>query len=83
MKRKSRTEYGKLKTDLSDIRDIRTYHDLFKEGSSLDEDECRDLDLDDLFEFSDRCITPVGEMLLYSKLRHMRQDPHAEEREFI
>ena len=83
MKRKSCTEYGKLKTDLSDIRDIRTYHDLFKEDTCLDEAECMDLDLDDLFEFSDRCITPVGEMLLYSKLRHMRQDPHADERDFI
>ena len=83
MKRKSCTEYGKLKTDMSDIRDIRTYHDLFKEDTCLDEAECMDLDLDDLFEFSDRCITPVGEMLLYSKLRHMRQDPHADERDFI
>ena len=83
MSRKSITEYGKLKTDLSQISDIRAYHDLFKEDPCLDEAECRDLDLDDLFEFSDRCITPLGEMLLYSKLRHMRSDSHADERELI
>ena len=83
MKRKGSTEYGKLKTDLSEIRDIRIWHDLFKKGPFLDEAECRDLDLDDLFEFSDRCITPLGEMLLYSKLRHMHLDPHADEREHI
>lgn len=83
MSRKSITEYGKLKTDLSQISDVRRYHDLFKEDPCLDEAECADLDLDDLFEFSDRCITPVGEMLLYSKLRHLRSDIHAEERELI
>ena len=32
MSRQSSIEYGKLKTDLSEIRDIRTYHDLFNEG---------------------------------------------------
>lgn len=37
--------------------------------------------MDDLFEFADRCITPVGEMLLYSKLHHINVDPYADERE--
>ena len=82
MSRQSSIEYGKLKTALSEIRDIRTYHDLFHEGPCcLDESEWKDLDMDDLFEFADRCITPVGEMLQYSKLHHMNVDPYADERE--
>lgn len=48
MSRQSSIEYGKLKTDLSEIRDIRTYHDLFHEGPCcLDESEWKDLDMDD------------------------------------
>lgn len=75
MKEKTVIKYGYLKTDISDIGDIRKYHDLFNDPSrSLSEAECGDLNLDDFFEFSDRCVTPVGEMLLFSKLRHRGRD---------
>lgn len=34
---------------------------------------CKDIDLDDLFGYSNRCINPVGELMLYDRFRQMKR----------
>lgn len=64
--------FGAQKADCPNIEYIRAYFDLFKDDSSyIPEEQYNDLNLEDLFIYSNRCITPVGEMLLYFKLRHI------------
>ncbi|MEG2023169.1 MAG: hypothetical protein RRZ83_03530 [Alistipes sp.] len=71
-KKHTNTTFGIDKTDSSDIKYTRIYFDLFKNDSrSLSEAQYNDLNLEELFNYLNRCITPVGEMLLYYKLRHI------------
>lgn len=71
-KKDTTTPFGKLKSDSSDIGQIRTYFDLFKNNATAIADEqYNDLNLEDFFNYSNRCVTPVGEMLLYSRVRHI------------
>lgn len=69
------TTFGKLKSDPSEIENIRSYFDLFKDDThAIDDEQYHDLDIEDLFCFANRCITPVAEMLLYHKMRHLSQN---------
>ena len=69
-----KTRFGLLKDDPSDIETIRACHRLYKgDDVALDDAICRDIDLDDLFCYADRCITPVGELILYDRFRQMKK----------
>lgn len=80
-KKSSESRFGKLKNDSSDLETTKTYFGL--RGSAmqtLTDEQCDELDLDDFFDFSNRCITPVGEMLLYARIRRLsREDTQTEE----
>lgn len=66
------TTFGKPKSNSSDLNQIRTYFDLFQsDANSITEAQYNDLNLEDIFNYSNRCLTPIGEMLLYCKLRHI------------
>lgn len=68
------TRFGALKDNPSDIESIREYLHLYRgEDVALNDDVCRDIDLDDLFCYADRCITPVGELMLYDRFRQMKR----------
>ncbi len=76
--------FGKLQEDPSEVRDIKIYFDLFKdEKAFIDDLQSNDLNIEDLFYFANRCITPVGEMLLYHKLRHISKSNTAADNEKI
>ena len=79
------TTFGELKGDSSEIRDISVYFDLFQNDAySIADAQCIDLNIADLFDYSNRCLTPVGEMLLYHKLRHLsKSDTTARNEETI
>lgn len=81
----STSTFGKVKCDPSDVEDIRTYFDLFKEDANALTDELYDdLDIEELFAYSNRCITSMGEMLLYYKMRHLiRRNSVADSEETI
>ncbi len=69
-----KTRFGQLKDDPSDIGTIRSYHRLYRgEDVALDDAVCSDIDLDELFCYADRCITPVGELVLYDRFRQMKR----------
>lgn len=69
---KNTISFGELNDNSSEISDIRTYFDLFNDdASAISDAEYNDLNIEDLFDYSNRCITPIGEMLLYYKLRHL------------
>lgn len=73
-KKETISTFGEFKTNSSDIEQINRYFNLFKCDKNLIEDEIyNDLNIEDLFNYSNRCITPMGEMLLYYKLRHFRK----------
>ena len=70
----SGTIFGALKDNPSDIESIREWLHLYRgKDVALDDDVCRDIDLDDLFCYADRCITPVGELMLYDRFRKMKR----------
>lgn len=70
----SGTIFGALKDNPSDIESIREWLHLYRgKDVALDDDVCRDIDLDDLFCYADRCITPVGELMLYDRFRQMKR----------
>ncbi len=79
-----RSPFGVLKDNPSDIENIREYLVLYRgEGVALDDDVCRDIDLDDMFCYANRCMTPLGELMLYDRFRQMKRNRRiaADERE--
>lgn len=74
MKKVHKSTFGVLKDDPTDIDNIRSYLRCYRgDDVVLDDDVCKDIDLDDLFGYSNLCITPVGELMLYDKFRQMRR----------
>ncbi len=74
MKKIHISTFGALKDDPTDIDSIRAYLRFYRgEDVALDDDVCKDIDLDDLFGYSNRCITPVGELMLYDRFRQMKR----------
>lgn len=74
MKKVHKSTFGVLKDDPTDIDNIRSYLRCYRgDDVVLDDDVCKDIDLDDLFGYSNRCITPVGELMLYDKFRQMKR----------
>lgn len=57
---------------IADIDDISSYSDLLEaDGNSVANKRlCDDLDISELFRYIDRCISSVGEMKLYYRLRN-------------
>ena len=66
-----RIEWGRPSDRARDIQEISLYHrTLAAEGQdTLDERTGRDLDLDAVFAAVDRTVSPVGQQLLYHRLR--------------
>ncbi len=74
MKQIHKSTFGILKDNPTDIDSIRAYLRFYRgEDVTLDDDVCKDIDLDDLFGYSNRCITPVGELMLYDRFRQMKR----------
>ena len=74
MKGNHNTTFGIPKENPSDIESIRTYLHLYRgEDVVLDDAVCRDINLDEIFCYADRCLTPVGELLLYDRFRQMKR----------
>ena len=74
MKQIHKSTFGILKDNPTDIDSIRAYLRFYRgEDVALDDDVCKDIDLDDLFGYSNRCITPVGELMLYDRFRQMKR----------
>lgn len=74
MKRVSKSGFGLLKDHPSDVEHIRGCHRLYRgDDVPLDDDICRDVDVDGLFGYADRCLTPIGELMLYDRFRQMKR----------
>ena len=74
MKQIHKSTFGILKDNPTDIDSIRAFLRFYRaEDVTLDDDVCKDIDLDDLFGYSNRCITPVGELMLYDRFRQMKR----------
>lgn len=74
MKKVHKSMFGTLKDNPTEIDSIRTYLRLYRgEDVALDDDVCKDIGLNDLFGYSNRCITPVGELMLYDRFRQMKR----------
>lgn len=74
MKGNRNTTFGIPKENPSNIESIRTYLHLYRgEDVVLDDAICRDINLDEIFCYADRCLTPVGELLLYDRFRQMKR----------
>ena len=74
MKKVHKSTFGMLKDNPTDIDSIRAYLRFYRgEDVALDDDVCKDIDLDDLFGYSNRCITPVGELMFYDRFRRMKR----------
>lgn len=74
--------FGAPKADTPDIEHIRSYFDLFRNDSdAIADEQCNDLNLEELFVYADRCLTPIGEMLLYCKLRRIAKSDDTDIRE--
>ena len=72
MRKVRKSTFGVLKDDPTDIDNIRSYLRCYRgDDVVLDDDGCKDIDLDDLFGYSNRCITPVGELMLYDKINFL------------
>lgn len=68
----SASVFGKFRGNVSEIRTVRAYFDIYKDdATSITDAQYNDLDIENLFNFSNRCLTPIGEMLLYHKFRHL------------
>ena len=74
MRKVRKSTFGVLKDDPTDIDNIRSYLRCYRgDDVVLDDDVCKDIDFDDLFGYSNRCIMPVGELMLYDKIRLMKR----------
>ena len=84
MKQIHKSTFGVLKDDPTDIDNIRSYLRSYRgDDVVLDDDVCKDIDLDDLFGYSNRCITPVGELMLYDRFRQMKRRAKSENDEKV
>lgn len=78
MSKHKATVFGKFPGNESGIGAIRPYYDLYKDdATSIADAEYNDLDIENLFNFSNRCLTPIGEMLLYHRFRHLSKSDSA------
>lgn len=74
MKTVHRSTYGILKENPTDIDSLGAYLRLYRgEDVAVDDDVCKDIDLDDVFGYCNRCITPIGEVMLYDRFRQMKR----------
>ena len=77
IKEKLLSEFGNLKTDLFDFEYIESYFrkkDHSRAFQILSDKTCNDLDFQELFMFSDRTNSKVGQQYLYNKLRNIPAD---------
>ena len=71
-KKKYMSIFGRLQNRITIIGHLDKYYNLFKSQDTLVTDDVySDLNIEELFHYSNRCISPVGEMLLYYRLRHL------------
>lgn len=75
--------FGKLPDKVSNISQIDTYFNMFKSKDAISDDVYNDLNIEDLFHFSNRCVTPIGEMILYCRFRHLHRSGDNEKTEAI
>ena len=74
MKSAFKSGFGLLKDNPSDVEYIRGCYRLYKgDDIPLGDDICRDVDVDGLFGYANRCLTPVGELMLYDRFRQMKR----------
>jgi len=77
VKEKLLSEFGNLKTDSFDFEHIESYFrkkDHSAAFHTLSDKTCNDLDFQELFMFSDRTSSKVGQQYLYNKLRNIPAD---------
>ena len=74
-KKKYISTFGTLQNKISNIAHLDKYFNLFKsQNTHLTDDVYNDLNIEDLFHYSNHCLSPIGEMLLYHKLRHQTKN---------
>ncbi len=74
-KKKYMSIFGRLQNRITIIGHLDKYYNLFKSQDTLVTDDVySDLNIEELFHYSNRCISPVGEMLLYYRLRHLSKN---------
>lgn len=75
---KYQSTFGTLQNKISNITHLDKYFKLFKSQNTLVSDEVyNDLNLENFFHYANRCVSPIGEMLLYYKLRHLSRNTNA------
>lgn len=83
MGKKNNSIFGKLPNKTSEISHIDRYYNRFKSKEAIADDVYNDLNIEDLYHYSNRCITPIGEMVLYYKIRHLCRNVYTEKAETI
>ena len=84
MKKEKVSRYGKLSDTFTNIENIDKYFEIYKlKDTSVTDEVYNDLNIEDIFHYSNRCISPIGEMILYYKLRHVSTTTEAEKTEPI
>ena len=76
--KKQRAEWGTRIDKYRDMSDAAQLFDLKKASANVDvveDDTWSDLDMDQVFQRIDACITPLGRQYLYNKLRTLGADP--------
>lgn len=74
MKDSIKNRFGLLNDEPSEMKHLKEYFNMYQgKDVALDDDVCRDIDLDDMFYYADRCITPIGELMLYYRFRRMKR----------
>lgn len=74
MKDSIKNRFGLLNDEPSEMKHLKEYFNVYQgKDVALDDDVCRDIDLDDMFCYVDRCITPIGELMLYYRFRRMKR----------
>lgn len=74
-KRKNKSVFGQLQNKTSDISSVEKYFKLFQSNdTAISDDIYHDLNIEAFFHYSNRCISPAGEMMLYYRLRHLSKD---------
>ncbi|MFR9503247.1 MAG: hypothetical protein SNH73_02195 [Rikenellaceae bacterium] len=75
--------FGKFPEKMPDISQIDNYFNIYRSEDAASDDLYNDLNIEELYLFSNRCVTPIGEMVLYHKFRDLHRDDDIKKREAI
>lgn len=84
MIKKRESVFGKLQDKVLSVEYIDRYFEICKlKDTSIADEMYSDLNIEDLFYYLNRCISPVGDMILYNKLRHLSTNTNLDKDESV